>query len=263
MNKNGALGMRAERKYLITTLVIGEEIEKLAELTVPRMQRYAERVDADFIIMGKSDISDRLSPYYEKTQIYSYLDQYEQVLFIDTDILITPDAPDLFEICPKDMVSAVSVDAVYKAVEEEKLLLKELLGVIDWQLPYFNSGVVMFTRQHKQLLNTTDGLIERWIQGKEQNGRNGLNDQSIFNYRANQLNIPVHYIDYSFNFTKARRCFEKRFTMNFIHYAGMKGQRYSRMKIDNWVLNSRFTLWCFKTNALLVKVFDKITSRVP
>ena len=254
--------MSKSSKYLISTLVIGEEIEEIAKITVPRIEAYAKRVGADFIVLGKTTISDQLSPYFEKMQLFGYLDHYEQILFIDADILITPRAANLFEYCADDMVSAVSVNNVYKDVNTEHENLASLLGEVDWTLPYFNSGVVMFTQQHRALLNTTDGLIEKWIEGKARTNKRGLNDQSIFNYRVNQLKIPMNYIDKSFNFTKAWGLFEHRFSMNFIHYAGMKGQRLKRISLDSRILNKTSLFFLCKQLPLLTKIFDKIASKV-
>ncbi|QJR81976.1 hypothetical protein CA267_015055 [Alteromonas pelagimontana] len=250
--------MELKKRYLVTTLVVGDEIEALAKYTVPRIQRYAESMGADFRVMGLTDISQRLSPYYEKNQIYNFLEDYEKVLYIDSDILITPDAPDLFAICSGDNIAAVSVEHVYKAVDDEKRSLATLLGDVEWKQEYFNSGVVLFTAAYRNLLNTTDGLIESWIAGKKEQHLPGLNDQSVFNYRVNQLNIPITFIDSAFNFTKAWGCFEKRFSKYFIHYAGMKGNRLQRIQKDDWILSRPSVYQVMKKSPWLVKVLDKI-----
>ena len=254
--------MNIPEKKLITTLVIGEEIESLAKYTIPFMKGYARRVGADFQEMKATKIAEQLSPYYEKTQIYDLLDTYDRVLFIDADILIAPDAPNLFDDCPKETVAAVSVEGVYSAVEKEKQSLNKVLGKLDWNKEYFNSGVVMFPRVHRVLLNRTDGLIEKWIKAKESGTVVGLNDQSVFNYRVNARNIPMHYIDPSFNYTKAWGEFESRFSKHFIHYAGMKGNRLLRIKIDNRIISSQLLFGLFRRSKLLTRMFDSISLRL-
>lgn len=251
-----------QNKYLITTLVIGQEIESLAKQTVPGMEQYAKRVGADFKVIGKTEISERLTPYYEKNQIFNFLDEYDKVLFIDSDILITPDAPNLFRQCNGDEIAAVSVEDVYGAVEKEKAMLQQFLGETEWTKKYFNSGVVMFTRKYRDLLNTSDGLIEKWVEGKAQAGVTGLNDQSVFNYRVNKHNIPIVYLDKAFNFTKAWGCFHKRFAKFFIHYAGMKGNREFRIKFDNRVIKSGVLYPIFKRFPVLVKFVDAVVLRI-
>ena len=245
-------------KSLITTLVVGSEIEALSEYTLPTMRAYAQKVGADFKVMGLTDITQRLSPYYEKNQIDNFLDEYDRVLYIDSDILVVPDAPDLFAMHDGHSVMAVSVEHIYRAVEQEKASLNQVLGEVNWTREYFNSGVVLFTKAHRELLNTSDGLIEKWIAAKETGTVNGLNDQSIFNYRVNQLSIPMQYVSPAFNFTKAWGTFHTRFSQYFIHYAGMKGQRLARVKKDADVLRQSRKFSLFSHAPWLVKLQDKI-----
>ncbi len=237
-------------------------MESLATYTVPLMEAYASRVGADFKKLGKSKVTEELSPYYEKTQIFDLLNLYERVLFIDCDILITPDAENLFDYSTNDSVAAISVEDVYPGAQKEKSVLSQLLGEVDWVQPYFNSGVVLFTSTHKNLLNRTDGLIEKWIKGKELQNIKGLNDQSVFNYRVNKYSIPINYLDPAFNFTKAQGHFEERFGKHFIHYAGMKGNRHFRVRLDRKIIDNRLIYNLFKNNAKLSKTFDFFSLRI-
>lgn len=59
-------------KSLIATLVIGDEIEALANYTVPTMEAYAKKVGAEFKILRATEITERLSPYYEKTRFTTF-----------------------------------------------------------------------------------------------------------------------------------------------------------------------------------------------
>ena len=152
---------------------------------------------------------------------------------------------------------AVSVEQIYKAADKEKESLNQVLGEVSWTREYFNSGVVLFTKAHRELLNTSDGLIEKWIAAKEAGTVNGLNDQSIFNYRVNQLSIPMQYVSPAFNFTKAWGTFHTRFSQYFIHYAGMKGQRLARVKKDAGIIKKPAKFSLFSRTPWLVKIQDK------
>lgn len=255
--------MKPKSNCLITTLVIGKEMETLSLFTVPLIENYANSLGCDFKVLRQSKISERFSPHYEKTQIYTLLSQYESVLFIDCDILITPDAPNLIELNREDDVLAVSVEEIFKNVSNEKSSLCAVLGEIKWRKPYFNSGVILFTAKHKEILNTTDGLIETWTNAKTERNINGLNDQSIFNYRANKYDIPISYINNAFNFTKAHGEFESRFDKYFIHYAGMKGNRLKRIYIDKKVLEYSWLYKLLKRSPRITKVFDFLILRFP
>jgi lipopolysaccharide biosynthesis glycosyltransferase len=255
--------MKQNSSCLITTLVIGDEMEALSLFTVPLIKKYAKRFGCDFKVLGESKISQDFSPHYEKSQIYTLLDHYDKVLFIDCDILITPDAPNLVELNKEDSILAVSVEEVFQNVSDEKSSLCSVLGEIEWHKPYFNSGVVLFTAKYKEILNTTDGLIEIWTNAKIERNIKGLNDQSIFNYRANKYDIPISYINSAFNFTKAQGNFESRFNKHFIHYAGMKGNREKRIYIDKKVLEKNWLYKLLKRNPRITKIFDFIVLRFP
>jgi hypothetical protein len=73
----------------------------ITDLTYPYMQRYAEKIGADFHI-----INQRKSPdypiTYEKLQIANSKSDWN--VFIDADCLIHPDAPDLTTMVSKDTV---------------------------------------------------------------------------------------------------------------------------------------------------------------
>lgn len=247
---------------LVVTIAIGDEIASFAKYTLPTIQAYAEKVGADFTLLEETEISEKFLPTYEKNQIRHYLDSYQNVLYIDADILVTPDAPDLFDLCPADKVGVVSVDQVYAKADEEKALLKQELGDIDWVHEYFNAGVMMFSDEHKHMANTTDGIIDKWVAAKAKKGIKGLNDQSVFNYRVNKLEVPLYYLDQSFNFTKAWGCFERRFANYFIHYAGLKGNRVTRIRLDSSILRRPLAYRLFKRFPVLTRLFDSISLRL-
>ncbi|QPG06396.1 hypothetical protein IT774_04180 [Salinimonas marina] len=248
-------------KRLVVTIVIGEEIGSLAKYTVPTMEAYAKKVGADFKQLGKTEISDKYLEPYEKNQIRKFFDKYDKVLFIDADILVTPDAADFFDACEGDNMGMVSVDKYYPVAEREKKNLQKVLGEVDWKKDYFNAGVMLYTSKYQHVLNTDDGLIDKW-RAAQAKGMDGRNDQSIFNYRVNKHDIPTTFVDRGFNFTRVFGCFEKRFSQYFIHYAGLKGNRLTRIKVDNYVMNTPLLYKILKKCPKVTWVFDRVILRI-
>lgn len=245
-------------KRVVATLSVGDEAEAMGEISIPLMKLYAKKFGADFIVMGKTDISEKLNPFYEKMRIAGLLESYDEVLFLDIDILVTPWAENIFELVPNDEIGVVSVEDIFGQVEKQKDMLNNFLGILEWKLPYFNSGVFVVKKNHIPLLNIDDKLIEQWIDGLRVSGiEKSLNDQNILNYRANMHSIKVCYLDKSFNFTKAWRTFSKRFNKNFIHYAGIRGKRTLMMKRDAKILHSNVSV-LYKKSPIFVRVADKI-----
>ena len=72
------------------------------------MKAYARRVGADYIVMtectveaeGAEGLSQRKRAYLQKLGVQDLFDDYDRVLFLDSDVLIMPDAADIFEAYP-------------------------------------------------------------------------------------------------------------------------------------------------------------------
>ena len=83
-------------KKLVLTIAIGDEYQQIAKLTHPTLKAYAKRIGADFHSINETRIS-KTSPHWEKFQIYDWLKEYDRIIYIDTDIIVRDDTPDLFE----------------------------------------------------------------------------------------------------------------------------------------------------------------------
>lgn len=92
-------------KKTIYTLNVNGYSKEITALTYPLIQRYADKIDADFFIIGERKWKD-YAPVYEKLQIY-YL-QLERgddwSIYIDSDTLVHPDMFDVTEFIHKDTV---------------------------------------------------------------------------------------------------------------------------------------------------------------
>src|SRR3989344_7906914 len=83
------------------TICIGDFYTKLSKVTHPTIKNYAQKIGADFIV--KTETSFPL-PHYAKFEIAKLLETYDRVLYLDTDILVSPDTPNIFDIVPQDCV---------------------------------------------------------------------------------------------------------------------------------------------------------------
>jgi lipopolysaccharide biosynthesis glycosyltransferase len=92
-----------QAKNLILTIAYGDHYSKLKDITHPSIQAYADKIGADFISITEKKIS-ATSIHWEKFQIFDLLNTYHRILFIDTDIIIRDDAPNLFEYVCHDTI---------------------------------------------------------------------------------------------------------------------------------------------------------------
>jgi len=74
---------------LIITTSIGP-YERIGEITAPHMRRYANSIDADFINITQNPDSWGANFVYWKTMDWAYQQGYDQILYLDCDVLVNP-----------------------------------------------------------------------------------------------------------------------------------------------------------------------------
>lgn len=212
----------------LVTLAVGDFYTRMGSITHPLMRAYAQKCGVDFLVFDERKVNDQfgLDERYEKFQLYDLIDQYEQIAFIDTDILISPNAPSLFERVPPERFAAASEAGFSKAGRDIELT-QRILGKVVWQNPYFNSGVMVLGKAHKALFDPTRPELKLWSTGEFRRQQvNLLNDQPYLNHRLNDLGFELLDLGYRYNHTRVRTDTHKRFNSHMIHYAGPSGHRY-------------------------------------
>src|SRR3989344_5409820 len=128
----------------IVTIAIGEEFSKMAKLTHPAMRKYAQRVEAEFIVIDSFDTSSQ-TPHFAKYRLYELLKTYQRILYIDTDALIVSKCPDLFKLVPKNQLGVfLEEDEINPTRRTDEI--QKICGNIDgWPGKYFNSGVMVIS----------------------------------------------------------------------------------------------------------------------
>lgn len=79
-------------KKVIVTLDINYPKE-ITELTFPYMQKYADNIDADFVVLKDRKFTN-LPITMEKFQLYELSNYYDWVIFLDADTIVNPNAVD-------------------------------------------------------------------------------------------------------------------------------------------------------------------------
>ncbi|MBD2577302.1 hypothetical protein [Oscillatoria sp. FACHB-1406] len=98
----------------IVTLTLGKEYESMfAKYCQPLWSQYAQKHGFDLIVFTQpldiSDCAQSRSPAWQKCLILSEprLQQYERVVWVDADIAINPQSPDITEGVPLNKIGAV------------------------------------------------------------------------------------------------------------------------------------------------------------
>lgn len=91
-------------KRLISVMIIGGGKgdgagRRIWDICLPTIERYAAKVGADFRIHSTEDRKfDGTSFFMQKLGQWDYLQEYDRLLCLDADIMVVPDAPDIFEV---------------------------------------------------------------------------------------------------------------------------------------------------------------------
>jgi lipopolysaccharide biosynthesis glycosyltransferase len=184
---------------------------------------YSKRIGADYYVITEPLINYRF-PHFEKLQVLGLFDQgYDRVLYLDGDIIVTPDSKDIFEQYPDENkfyaydentnpdLDCMDRDPDVEAIPKDFEWLKNGLG----KYRYFNSGVMLFSKRHRSCFSGVENLPNVPVMWK-------YAEQTSLNYLISKNKIEWETIDYSFNRMDLGQEDPKkeRFKANIIHYAG-------------------------------------------
>ncbi len=225
----------------VVTLCIGNAY-KLGEITHPLLKAYADRIKADFIVINTPQLNLNYI-HYEKYQIYDLLKDYERIIYLDTDIIVKPKCPNLFEIVPEEQFGAFVVSKHTYFHDGAIKDIQKVLGEIDWKREYINNGVMVISKCHRQVFAKNHDLFV-WSSEKRH-----FPDQTILNYHIQKLGIPIYDIGYKFNHTSGTKNSRLRFNFrinklidlgnNFLEVFFPKYKDYLeyKQKNDSYIVN--------------------------
>jgi hypothetical protein len=196
-------------KKALVTIAAGEYFARMAALTHPTLMAYADKVGADFIVW--SDVSGYKIAEYKKMEVGALLDVYDRVLYVDTDIIIRDDAPDIFALVPYDHLGMLEESDYY----DRRLTVLRFMEHIGfdstvWNGKYYNAGLFVCSQVHRDLFVRPP---TEW---------DHFRDQTFFNTLIADRKAKVFSLPYRFNRVLGmdRVYGEDRLDCYFLHYAG-------------------------------------------
>lgn len=198
-----------KQKYLVLTIVVGDDYQQMAQITHHTIKAYADKIGADFLSIDKSNCS---TPHWMKFEIFNLLNQYDRIIYLDTDLIIRDDCPNLFDIVPDTKLGLFNEApftigrqmAIYESAKAYDIDIGE------WDGRYFNTGVIVISRIHKYLFRKPKQQIANFY------------EQSYLNLQIMKQNIEIYDLEYQFNRMTCVDQFtgEERLASYIIHYAG-------------------------------------------
>ena len=207
-------------KTAVVTLTIGAGYEKLGRLTHPTMKAYADRIGADFIVLGRREYRTPIVQY-EKLQLRKFFPTYDRLIYLDTDLTVSPETPDLFQLTAETHYCAVDVadwGNPWNMTADQLLLLHSgQMGVpppkSDGRHP--NTGVMVLSKAHREMFTDPPKYVNIAL------------EQGWLNIRRLQLALPFFPLPIHFNHG---RYYAKDFRSN---NAYVKHYQATLMGVDN------------------------------
>ncbi|MCG7392446.1 class I SAM-dependent methyltransferase [Microvirga sp. ACRRW] len=200
---------RGERRAIIQ-VVSGSVGNWEFEITGESVAAYARQIGAKHIVRH---FSDDTPPAALKYLVRPEFDAFDRVCLLDTDIVIRPGSPDIFDVVPSDHIGAWRQDRTF--VEMSNGLNAEYRAHHGIKSPpphqYINSGVLVLPRAHYNILEKGKARYHLGLPRHENSAVNA----AIFDEGRPFFNLP-----YDFNFIPDPATFlDDRFGW-FIHLAG-------------------------------------------
>lgn len=216
------------RDRLVLTAVIGDDADQLHAATGPGQRAYAERVGAEYVVLRDRTQDERMS-CAEKWRARDYVPHYPGgTLWLDADVFVLPDAPDIFAATPPDRIGLVDVGPrtpnLLEWATAESARVSASQGVPDIpQAKYWNSGVWVGRPDH----------ADYWTPCPFPYPAEWCVEELWCRRTVAALGLPVHDLDPRFNWTWPEdRRFETWADRRpwFAHLAGM-----GNMDVPGWV----------------------------
>lgn len=137
------------RPNLLITVATGYFLS-FYEIVKPSLVAYADKINADLICL----MAPKHSWWgYEKFRVQTFVPYYERTLYVDSDLVITPNCPNLFEMVPYEDIGihddypwAPVVDWIYP----EKEMVCQSQDIYPLLAPVmYNTGVVVCNKHHR------------------------------------------------------------------------------------------------------------------
>lgn len=194
----------------LLTIASGAYFQRMAALTHPTIRAYADKIGAEFIVW--SDVSGYTVPQYKKMEIGPLLGVYDRLVYIDTDLIIRDDAPDIFDVVPADQIGLLE-EGQYFERKQATLQFMERIGFNSaaWDGKYYNTGVVVCSACHREL------FVKPPVQWAH------FGEQTWFNTILSDRKAKVFPLPYRLNRMLTLSPFygEDRLDSWFLHYAGV------------------------------------------
>ncbi len=99
--------IKEDKNRFICTIIVGDRYRELSKYSLPFIKSYANKCNADLIIFDEKHSKGYEHPILMKTEMNNLWDSYEQGCYIDLDMLVKEETPDVFDMVPLGYIGCV------------------------------------------------------------------------------------------------------------------------------------------------------------
>lgn len=202
-----------EKRLVITRA--DEDVAEYTKITHPVIRKYAIRCNAKFEILKDCQ---GIHMHYRILQLYDKFEEYDRILIVDSDILIRKTCPNLFDAVPIEKIGLITEDRGSRQEDRRNRIAKanEFYGDIGWEEGYINTGVAIFSKEHRDIF--------KYIPDKDKLWMDYGYDDVFLGWRINKMKYELlvfhPYLNFMSMFTEPWAGLKKS-NAQIIHYAGM------------------------------------------
>ncbi len=183
-------------KFAVVTISLYEVYDQIIQYTKPYLELYCNKYGFDLCIIDTIKINVK-SANLEKFQLYDLLDIYDRILYVDADIIIHPNAPNVFDIVPDNLIGAVydnpsnnKLHPTESSLNEIQIFQSALGEIQSWTTEYINSGVMVVSKCHRNVFTNAESrtTIDAMYQ-----------DQTLINWNIQNYGFQIYRLDSKFN----------------------------------------------------------------
>lgn len=140
--------------YAVCVIPANESAMGLLDITRDSIKSYAKKCGADYIELTGDQHPDW--PMANKYRVHNVSSVYEKTLYLDCDVLVTEDAPDIFQSTPNDAISAYDEYEDWEVKHnvgwiknEQEMIFRKVLGD-EYTSKYIKNGAFL---EPKSMIN--------------------------------------------------------------------------------------------------------------
>jgi len=216
-------------------VAIGGENSKVnnsdyAQYSIKSWERYCKKYDIAFLLVDKN-LDDRFNkPIWNKEMIFGFGQGYDKIGIVDSDTIIHPDAPNIFELFDEDQFCGVNdicdLNWLFKSIDDRQKFFPDTKMDI---FKYVNAGILFFGKKYLYIF---EKLLSLYLTRKSEieSIDGGGKEQTLLNFTLQSEHVPITLLDPAWNLLSIHR--KNMFTNNwqmYPKYGGVvvKGDEYS------------------------------------